>query len=292
VLTAGEVIAGPVVLIAVFFGALFIGLQASRPVEQARRRQLEFTADASHELRTPLSVIEAEVSLALRTPRDAARYRDTLERVSAESRRLHSIVDDLLWLARFDSQPTPPRSEPVDLHMVAYSCANRFGAVAQARDTSLLVEARGNVVPTINAPPEWVDRLCGVLVDNALRYARDNGVVRIVVTTQGNRVAVAVEDDGPGIPPEERPQLFDRFHRATGEGSGTGLGLAIADSIVHSTGGRWRIADSVLGGAYMEVSWHRAHARADPPSAGSINSPASGVPAGEQPVSAPSPIPG
>ncbi len=73
VLIAGEAIAGPVVLLAMFLGALIIGLMASSPVEQARRRQLEFTADASHELRTPLSVIEAEVSLALSTPRDAPR---------------------------------------------------------------------------------------------------------------------------------------------------------------------------------------------------------------------------
>ncbi len=108
VLIAGEAIAGPIVLIAMFFGALIIGLKASRPVELARRKQLEFTADASHELRTPLSVIEAEVTLALSTPRDAARYRDALQRVNGESKRLRRIIDDLLWLARFDSEPTPP----------------------------------------------------------------------------------------------------------------------------------------------------------------------------------------
>jgi len=80
VLLSGELIAGPVLLLATFLGTLVIGLKASGPIEQARRRQLEFTADASHELRTPLSVIDAEVALALSTRRNAERYRETLER--------------------------------------------------------------------------------------------------------------------------------------------------------------------------------------------------------------------
>jgi len=258
VLLAAEAIAGPVVLLAMFLGALIIGLQASKPVEQARRRQLEFTADASHELRTPLSVIEAEVSLALSAPRDAASYRDTVERVNDESERLRRIIDDLLWLARFDSEPTPPGDELVDIYSVAQGCADRFGAVAQARGISLSVERQGDAEPLVTAPPDWIDRLAGVLVDNACRYAGHEGTVRIVVSSQVNRTSIAVEDSGPGIPPEERSRLFDRFHRATDEGSGTGLGLAIADSIVKSTGGRWRVIDSTLGGAQFEVTWHRS----------------------------------
>jgi signal transduction histidine kinase len=84
----------------VFAGSLLIGLRAQAPVEQSRRRQLEFTADASHELRTPLSVIRAETDLALSSPRKAADYRDTLIRISGESERLRRLVEDMLWLAR------------------------------------------------------------------------------------------------------------------------------------------------------------------------------------------------
>jgi signal transduction histidine kinase len=261
VLITDEVIAGPIVVIAMFFGALIIGLNASRPVELARRRQLEFTADASHELRTPLSVIEAEVTLTLSAPRDAARYRDTVERVNDESKRLRHIIDDLLWLARFDSEPAPPRDELVDVYAVAQGCADRFGALAQSRGIALSVEHHGDAHPLITAPPDWIDRLAGVLVDNACRYAGTGGTVRVVVSAPGNRTVVAVEDSGPGIPPGERLLLFDRFHRATDDGSGTGLGLAIADSIVASTGGRWRVTDATLGGARFEVSWHRSHLR-------------------------------
>jgi signal transduction histidine kinase len=255
-----EIIAGPFLLLAMFGGSLVVGLRALAPVEQSRRRQLEFTADASHELRTPLSVIRAEADVALSAPREAAEYRDALSRIQGESQRLRQLVDDMLWLARFDSRPPPPGDEPVDLATLAQACADRFRSVgpavsAQTPDDAVL----------ISAPPEWIDRLAGVLVDNACRHAGPDGQVRIRVGVQGNRVSLTVEDSGPGIPEQERPHLFDRFHRATEHGSGAGLGLAIGDSIVRSTGGRWHIDDSPLGGALMSVSWrhsqpHRAAA--------------------------------
>ena len=117
----------------------------------------------------------------------------------------------------------------------------------------------------ISAPPEFIDQLAGVLMDNACRYAGPDRVVRIGVRAHGSRISLTVEDSGPGIVEAERPRLFDRFHRATEQGSGAGLGLAIGDSIVRSTGGRWHIGDSPLGGALMMVTWkaesHAAPAR-------------------------------
>jgi signal transduction histidine kinase len=110
-LLTGEAIVGPVLLLAMFAGSLLIGLRAQAPVEQARRRQLEFTTDASHSLRTPLSVIRAETDLALATPRDADDYRDTLSRIRGETDRLRRLVEDMLWLARFDSQ-VPAQARP------------------------------------------------------------------------------------------------------------------------------------------------------------------------------------
>ena len=254
-----EVLAGPLLFIAVFFGTFLIGVKAASPVELARRRQLEFTADASHEIRTPLSVIEAEVSLARTGQRDVKDYQDTLRRIAHESTRLRAIVDDLLWLARFDSEPPPPSDQPVDVSAIAAACADRFDSVARGRGITLSVSSEGEGQMWINAPPEWIDRLTAVLVDNACRYAGSNGMVRLQVTTAGNRVSLAVDDSGPGIAPEARAALFDRFHRATDEGNGAGLGLAIGDAVVRATGGEWRIGDSDLGGAHMEVRWHRSH---------------------------------
>ncbi len=254
-----EVIAGPFLLLAMFFGSLVVGLRALAPVEQSRRRQLEFTADASHELRTPLSVIRAEADVALSSPREAAEYRDALTRIQGESGRLRQLVDDMLWLARFDSRPPPPGDEPVDLVTLAQACADRFRAVGPA------VTAETGAGPAlISAPPDWIDRLAGVLMDNACRYAGPDGQVRIGVQAHGNRVSLTVEDSGPGIPAEERPRLFDRFHRVTEHGPGAGLGLAIGDSIVRSTGGKWQIGDSPLGGARMSVSWRHSQPHRPP----------------------------
>jgi signal transduction histidine kinase len=259
-LLLGEVTAGPVLLLAMFAGSLLIGLRAQAPVEQSRRRQLEFTADASHELRTPLSVIRAETDLALARPHEAADYRDTLVRIRGESERLRGLVEDMLWLARFDSQPPHLDEGPVDLATVAQACADRFRSVGPAVTAAVTAEPA-----LVNAPPEWIDRLAGVLLDNACRYAGPDGQVRIGVAVAGSRVTLTVEDSGPGIPAEQRPRLFDRFSRATEQGSGTGLGLAIGDSVVRSTGGRWEVGDSPLGGARLSVSWRHAQPhRAEP----------------------------
>ncbi len=252
-----ELIIGPVLLLLVFAGAVIIGRRVAAPIERARQRQLAFSADASHELRTPVSVIEAQTSLALSGPRDPASDRDAFERIDGESRRLRRLLDDLLWLARFDALRGAPDAEPVDVGVMADATADRFGVVAEARGLRLSVDvAAGDHVVAI--PPDWLDRLLGVLLDNACKYAPEGSTVRLGVASEDGRVGVTVEDAGPGIPPDQREAIFDRFHRASDSGGGAGLGLAIADGIVTATHGRWRVGESALGGASMSVSWPRA----------------------------------
>ncbi|MCL4446524.1 MAG: HAMP domain-containing histidine kinase [Actinobacteria bacterium] len=257
VVIAAELITAPLLLLAVFAGVLVIALKAVEPVEDARRRQLEFTADASHELRTPLTVIEAEIELARSGGYGIEDYEDTLNSVSRESRRLHRIVEDLLWLARSDAEPDGSRGEPVELTDVVKSCAERFTPVARSRGITMDVGQLGGGDVRVEVDAESLDKLVGTLLDNGCRYAPEGGTVRISTLDHGGRVALVVEDSGPGVPEEERDHLFDRFRRATDHGSGAGLGLAIADAVVRASGGRWRVADSELGGALFEVSWRR-----------------------------------
>lgn len=121
---------------------------------------------------------------------------------------------------------------------------------------------KGDGPGVVEAPPEWIDRLAGVLIDNACKYAGPGGSVLVTVTVTGNRVTLCVDDSGPGIAPEERAAVFDRFHRATSEARGSGLGLAIADSVVRMSGGAWTVQTAPFGGAQMAVSWRRVTDRA------------------------------
>lgn len=250
-----EVAAGAVLLVLMFGAAFVVGMRALTPVARARRRQAEFTSDASHELRTPLSVIEAEVDVALSRPRDAESYRDALRRVGHEGRRLHRIVEDLLWLARSDETNIAPEvSGTCDLGEVAASAESRFEGLAVRNDVSL--EFYGSPDPTtVRASAESIDRLVGVLVDNACKFAGPQGRVRVTVQVSAHRLFMTVEDSGPGIPVDERGIIFDRFHRTDASGGGTGLGLAIADSIIKSTHAHCVVGESSLGGARFEVSW-------------------------------------
>jgi signal transduction histidine kinase len=248
----------PVMVGSCFLVALLIGRRAAAPVERARRRQLEFTADASHELRTPLSVIEAEVGLALSDERDAEGYRESLGHISEEARRLRGIVEDLLWLARADSLPSPPVPELLDLTTLARTSARRFIPIADARRIALVTDPEDAPSALVRAPAEWIDRLVSVLVDNACRYTDEGGHIAVHVQRRASLVVLSVADDGPGIESTERQSVFMRFHRASDRPGGAGLGLSIADAIVKGSDGQWTLGTSDRGGALFEATWPSA----------------------------------
>jgi signal transduction histidine kinase len=257
-LVGASILLGIPILALTFLAALAIGRWSAAPIERGRRRVLEFTADASHELRTPLQVIEAEVSLALMHERDAASYRSTIENVGRESERLRHMVDDLLWLARFDSRPGSPKPAAVDLRELAADAVERFHALAQRKRQTLRQTGDGPGPALVLGPRDWLDRLLGVLIDNACRYTPEGGIIDVSVGVREGQVELRVEDSGPGIPVAERGRIFDRFRRASDQGGGAGLGLAIGNAVVTATQGRWRIGDSPLGGASISVSWPAA----------------------------------
>jgi signal transduction histidine kinase len=245
----------PVVLLLLYLIATFIGRGAATPIERARQEQLDFTADASHELRTPLAVIEAEVGLALAARRPAADYRLSLERVAGETKRLRSIVDDLLWLARLDSLPEPPLQEVVDLGTLAEGAASRFRSIAEARSISLRYVPDTADGPFVLGPADWLDRLISVLLDNACRYSTSGGAIEVATRSELGRSILVVDDSGPGLQEAEIEDVVRRFHRATAAPGGAGLGLSIADTIVRGTDATWQISRSPAGGARIEVSW-------------------------------------
>ncbi|HEY5520354.1 MAG TPA: HAMP domain-containing sensor histidine kinase [Candidatus Limnocylindrales bacterium] len=253
----GTLIIAPFLLLLVFGGSVIVGRRVAAPVEEARQRQLDFTADASHELRTPLSVIEANTSLALARERDGEWYRTTFAKVDRESKRMRQLLEDMLWLARFDAAGTAAKPEPIDMATIARQSVDRFAPIAETRSLTLTLDAPDEPV-IVNGQAEMLDRLVAVLVDNACKYAPQGGRVAVHVATEGGRALLAVDDSGPGISDEERERVFDRFHRSVataGEADGAGLGLAIADAVVKQTRGRWAVTSSPLGGARFSVRW-------------------------------------
>ncbi len=239
-------------LAALAFAALLGSLYATRalvPIRASLQRQREFAADTSHELRTPLAVIRAGVARVRQQP--DARVADVapvLEAVDEEAVRLGALVDDLLALARTDAGPADLDVRDLDLADVAAGALASLEPVAARRGVRLELD----VEPApIRGDEDRLRRLVTVLADNAIRHGREAGRVLVTVRT----ASLAVEDDGPGIPPAERARVFERFWRGTGAApGGSGLGLAIAGWIVDRHGGRIEVGESPLGGARFFVT--------------------------------------
>ncbi|MEK6257487.1 MAG: ATP-binding protein [Planctomycetota bacterium] len=201
-------------------------------------QQTRFTADASHELRTPLSVILAHADLALSRQRSPEEYRATLETCRSASRRMKSLIDGLLTLARFDSDASGLQFAEVDLESVARECIDLVRPLAAERQITMDADLK----PTfLRGDRERLSQVITNLLTNAIRYNRDGGQVSVTVATENEAAVISVADTGIGIPADELPRIFDRFYRvdkarSRAEGS-SGLGLSISKTIVTSHGG-------------------------------------------------------
>jgi signal transduction histidine kinase len=248
-----------VVLVAFGFGTLY-ARRALVPIREsltnqraALRRQREFAADASHELRTPLTVIRSSVEhLERHRDEPVAKVGSALEDIDDEVRHMTAIVEDLLLLARSDSGAVALEHVPVDLGDVAADGASAMGKPATDRGVRVEVDPQPAVVA---GDPARLRQLVMILVDNAIRHSPTDGRVGVAVRAEHAGASLVVEDDGPGIRPEDLPHVFERFYRAPGApGGGTGLGLAIAAWIVDRHGGRIEVANRAEGGARFVVS--------------------------------------
>jgi signal transduction histidine kinase len=248
-----------VVLVAFGFGTLY-ARRALVPIREsltaqrvALRRQREFAADASHELRTPLTVIRSSVEYLTRhRDEPVAAVGSALEDIDDEVRHMTAIVEDLLLLARSDSGAVALEHVPVDLGDVAADGASAMGKPATDRGVRVVVDPQPAVVA---GDPARLRQLVMILVDNAIRHSPTDGQVGVAVRAEATGASLVVEDDGPGIRPEDMPHVFERFYRAPGApGGGTGLGLAIAKWIVDRHGGRIEVANRTEGGARFVVS--------------------------------------
>jgi heavy metal sensor kinase len=213
--------------------------------EQTRR----FTADVSHELRTPLTAMRSVGEVGLREHRTPDAYRHIIESMLEDVDRLTTLVDRLLTLSRAETAQTMLSREAIDLTTLAHDVVGQLGVLAEEKRQSLTVEAAGS-------PQGIGDR--GVLrqslinlVDNAVKYTPEGGAVRVRVWESPQAALIEVADNGPGIAPDMRGRIFDRYYRAgrsvSGVAGGTGLGLAIAKWAVEVSGGQLSLEPAAQG---------------------------------------------
>ncbi|HEX4056144.1 MAG TPA: ATP-binding protein [Tepidisphaeraceae bacterium] len=207
-------------------------------LESAFHRQAQFTADASHELRTPLSVIHASSELALKKMRTPDEYRQTIESNLRASKRMNSLVESLLVLARADADALELKYSRFDLRQAADDCATLLRPVATKRNVRIEVEGVGI---EIAADRDRILQLITNLINNAIQYNREGGGVRVLIVRDHDYATLKVVDTGIGIPRQDQARIFERFFRvdpARGrESGGCGLGLAICKSIASAHGG-------------------------------------------------------
>jgi two-component system OmpR family sensor kinase len=207
-------------------------------LDQSFSRQIQFTADASHELRTPLTVIHSHAELALSKPRSADEYKQTLETCLRASRRMKSLVESLLVLARADAGRLELHPAPFDLRPLAEECLLMAQPAADEKQITLSAEL---IDVTLDADRTRIAQLLTNLLGNAVRYNRAGGSVKLNVRCDNHQVFISVADTGVGIAESDQPHVFERFFRAdkarSREAGGSGLGLAICQSIVAAHGG-------------------------------------------------------
>jgi signal transduction histidine kinase len=221
-------------------------------------QQRQFMADASHELRTPLAAIRSAAGVTLqREHRDPQEYREALTLVDEQSRRLGRLVDDMFTLARADAGHAPIRPQTFYLDELIAEIARAGSQIGSRRGVVVAVEPVGEI-PFVG-DEELVRRMLTNLVDNAVRYSPQGGTVRVTMTGDAGVCRIAIRDEGPGVPSEARPHIFDRFYRADKartQGAfdeGAGLGLAIARWVAEAHGGTLALEGSDARGSTFVV---------------------------------------
>jgi two-component system OmpR family sensor kinase/two-component system sensor histidine kinase QseC len=217
--------------------------------------QRAFISDAAHELRSPLTALRLQAQLLDRAPDEAARLEARAQLGAAIERATH-LVEQLLTLARSEPQETAVKFEPVALADIAAEAITDCHAMALDRNIELSLDAEPSL--RVRGDPEALRAMLRNIIDNAVRYTPRGGSVAVRTLARSERALVEIVDTGPGIAPEERERVFDRFYRRPGTAApGTGLGLAIVKAIAERHGAQVLLGDAAGGGLRVTVEFPR-----------------------------------
>ncbi len=239
------VIGGMLTLILIGLGGFWLTKKAIEPIEASFNQLKQFTADASHELRSPLTAIKASVDIMRNHPeRVHPKDAKKLEAIAGAALQMNQTLQDLLFLARADADPSVPVSDrkltPVFLNQILQNCFVLLEPLANEKQIVFQSKFRDEI--EIMGDTAQLSRLFSNLLENALQYTPEEGRVSLDLYKQNRMAVISVRDTGIGIAPDQVSKVFDRFWRANKARSrregGTGLGLAISQAIVKRHGGK------------------------------------------------------
>lgn len=238
---------GIICLVLAYYGSRYIADRAMAPIKESWQRQQDFVADASHELRTPLTVVQVNLELLHGNPEETvASQSKWLNYCLHETKRMSKLVDDLLFLARADSQQLTLEIKQFPLHKAFHEVVESFRPLAES--SSVLLELSQCSEVMFAGDENRLKQLLLILLDNALKYTPPGGQVTLSLQNWGNIAEITVSDTGEGLEQEHLAKIFERFYRVdkarSQQKEGTGLGLAIADWIIKSHHGRVKVASA------------------------------------------------
>jgi len=223
-------------------------------LEKAFDAERQFTSDASHELRTPTTVILAECDRALRKAKTVDDYRGSIENIQDQGERMSDLIEELLGITRLQQGTEKYPLRKADLSKFTEACADGF-VPADSRGIHFETEIEEGIVCDFNA--SLMSRVIYNLLQNAYKYGRDNGYVRLSLAKKADQAVLSVKDNGMGIAPEDRDKIWQRFWQADnsrGSEGGSGLGLAMVKEIAEFHGGSVSV-ESVPGkGSTFSIS--------------------------------------
>lgn len=249
---------------AVSAGAAMVTFTDVTDLATAGQMRRDFVANVSHELRTPLTALMGFIETLRGPARDDAAARDRfLGIMEGEASRMNRLVGDLLSLSRVESEERVRPNTKTDLRDLIQSTLRNLAPVAAERSVRLTYDGPDGLVE-VTADSDQIRQVLTNLIENAIKYGRQHGTVRVSLTVaerdpavRGPGVRIQVSDDGPGIDPVHLPRLTERFYRADSHRSrqmgGTGLGLAIVKHIINRHRGRLRVESDLGQGSVFTV---------------------------------------
>lgn len=226
-------------------------------VQEMMAQQREFVDNAAHELRSPLTSLRLRIEmLQTRGKNDAELTQHYLAQMEREVGYLQRMVDHLLALASVESGERAAPQKPLDLSRILYAVTDAMSDTVQQAGLKLQTDIPEHL-PEIQANAEQMNMMIRNLIDNAIKYTRRGGTIKLVAETTRDEIEIQVTDTGIGIPADALPQIFDRFYRVDASHSraqgGAGLGLSLVRSIAEAHGGRVDVLSRVNEGSAFKV---------------------------------------